>query len=53
MPSKQNAKTNSWQGWWLAIRPKTLPAAATGVVTGSALAWRDGAFHWGPALAIA
>ena len=39
MPSRQNAKTNSWRGWWLAIRPKTLPAAATGVVTGSAGDW--------------
>lgn len=37
--------------WWLAIRPKTLPAAATGVIVGSALAWRDGGFSFGPALA--
>lgn len=37
--------------WWLAIRPKTLPAAASGVVTGSALAWQDGRFMLGPALA--
>jgi len=37
--------------WWLAIRPKTLPAAAAGVVAGSALAWRDGGFSLGPALA--
>lgn len=35
----------------MAIRPKTLPAAASGVVMGSALAWRDGHFQIGPALA--
>jgi 1,4-dihydroxy-2-naphthoate octaprenyltransferase len=37
--------------WWLAVRPKTLPAAASGVVVGTALAWRDGRFSVGPALA--
>ena len=35
----------------LAIRPRTLPAAAAGVVMGSALAWRDGAFRFETALA--
>ncbi|MEW5941883.1 MAG: 1,4-dihydroxy-2-naphthoate octaprenyltransferase, partial [Chloroflexota bacterium] len=40
-----------FQIWWLAIRPKTLPAAASGVVMGSALAWRDGTFQPLPALA--
>lgn len=35
----------------MAIRPRTLPAAASGVVMGSALAWRDGAFQIAPALA--
>jgi len=35
----------------LAARPKTLPAAVAGVVTGTALAWRDGQFHPGAALA--
>lgn len=39
------------QIWLLASRPKTLPAAAAGVITGSALAWRDGYFQLGPALA--
>ena len=39
------------QIWWMAIRPKTLPAAASGVAMGSALAWRDGAFQFWPALA--
>ena len=33
------------QTWMLAIRPRTLPAAAAGVVMGAALAWRDGYFR--------
>ncbi len=37
--------------WLLAIRPKTLPAAASGVIVGSVLAWRDGVWSVGPALA--
>ena len=37
--------------WWLAIRPRTLPAALSGVITGSALAWHDGVFRLLPALA--
>jgi 1,4-dihydroxy-2-naphthoate octaprenyltransferase len=39
------------QIWWLAIRPRTLPAAASGVVMGSALAWWDGSFQLLPAFA--
>jgi len=31
--------------WMLAIRPRTLPAAAAGVVMGAAMAWRDGFFR--------
>lgn len=42
---------NVFQIWWLAIRPKTLPAAASGVVMGSALAWANGSFQVLPALA--
>ncbi len=38
-------QTINWQAWGLAIRPRTLPAAAAGVVMGSALAWRDGYFR--------
>lgn len=37
--------------WWLAIRPRTLPAAMAGVITGSALALQDGKFKLLPALA--
>jgi len=37
--------------WWLAIRPRTLPAAASGVVMGSAIAWKDNSFQLLPALA--
>ena len=44
--AKQNLKA-----WILAIRPRTLPAAASGVVMGSALAWRDGLFRIDAALA--
>jgi 1,4-dihydroxy-2-naphthoate octaprenyltransferase len=44
-------KPSLFQIWWLAIRPRTLPAAASGVVMGSALAWVDGSFQLLPALA--
>jgi len=42
---------DSLSTWLLAIRPKTLPAAVSSVVTGTALAAHDGAFSPGPALA--
>ena len=48
---KQENTMSIWQIWWLAIRTKTLPAAASGVVTGSALAWMDHSFHLLPAIA--
>jgi 1,4-dihydroxy-2-naphthoate octaprenyltransferase len=44
-------KPNFIQTWWLAIRPRTLPAAASGVTMGCALAWYDGSFMLLPALA--
>lgn len=44
-------KPTLFQIWWIAIRPKTLPAAASGVVMGCALAWHDGTFQFLPALA--
>jgi 1,4-dihydroxy-2-naphthoate octaprenyltransferase len=37
--------------WWLAIRPRTLPAAVAPVLVGAALAWSDQAFRPLPALA--
>lgn len=37
--------------WWLAIRPKTLPAAAAPVAVGSAAAAADGFFAYVPAFA--
>ncbi len=40
-----------WKVWWLAARPKTLPAAAAPVIVGMALAWHQGVFHLGAALA--
>jgi 1,4-dihydroxy-2-naphthoate polyprenyltransferase len=50
LPAPQ-AQTPLLRRWYLAIRPKTLPAAASSVIVGSALAWRDGGFSAGPALA--
>lgn len=47
----EQKKKNLFQIWWLAIRPRTLPAAASGVAMGCALAWYDGAFQILPALA--
>jgi 1,4-dihydroxy-2-naphthoate octaprenyltransferase len=44
-------KPFDWNTWGLAIRLRTLPAAAAGVITGSALAWRDGTFRLNAALA--
>ena len=44
-------KPTLFQIWWMAIRPKTLPAAASGVLMGSSLAWLDGSFQLLPALA--
>jgi len=42
---------NVWQRWMLAIRPKTLPAAAAGVVAGCGVAFTLEQFHIGAALA--
>jgi len=37
--------------WWMAARPRTLPAAVAPVIAASALAFYDGAFRWDAALA--
>lgn len=49
--SKSEQLLSPFQIWVLASRPKTLPAAAAGVITGTALAFHDGYFTFGPALA--
>ena len=49
--SQHDQPLSHWQVWMLAARPKTLPAAASGVVAGTALTLRDGHFRLGPALA--
>ena len=43
--------SNPFHIWWLAIRPRTLPAAASGVLAGCALALHDHVFRLLPALA--
>lgn len=47
----QNAEMPLWKAWWLAARPKTLPAAIAPVIAGSAVAWHEGGFHLPAALA--
>ena len=44
-------KSFDWNTWGLAVRLRTLPAAAAGVITGSALSWYDGFFRFDAALA--
>ena len=50
-PDASPAAPGALRTWLLAIRPKTLPAAASGVIVGTALAWRSGGFALGPAIA--
>lgn len=49
VPNQPNL--TSLQIWWLAARPKTLPAAAAPVIVGTAVAISQGVFNLGPALA--
>lgn len=43
-------KKNTPHAWFLATRPKTLPAAATPVIVAWALAYHEKSFQWIPAL---
>ena len=47
----EKAMVSGWKVWWLALRPKTLWAAAAPVIMGSAMAQHDGMGHWPAALA--
>jgi 1,4-dihydroxy-2-naphthoate octaprenyltransferase len=49
--SERDGHLNLWQVWWLAARPKTLPAAAAPVIVGTAVAISNGKFQFLPALA--
>jgi len=46
-----NTKPTMFQIWYMAMRPKTLPAAAAPVMVGISLALGDGGFRFFPALA--
>ncbi len=48
---QEESRPTPFQIWLMAARPKTLPAAATPVIVGSAVAFSEGAFHFWPALA--
>ena len=50
-PIANNKELNFIQRWWLACRPKTLPAAVSPVLVGWGIAFSMGRFQWGPALA--
>jgi 1,4-dihydroxy-2-naphthoate polyprenyltransferase len=47
----ENPELTPYQIWMMAARPKTLPAAAAPVIAGTAVAFAEGVFSPGPALA--
>ena len=51
MNMAQGSELTPWQAWLIAIRPKTLPAAVSPILVGTALALSDGVFTPLPALA--
>lgn len=51
MSQSDSPRISTRQAWLLAIRPKTLPASASGVIAGSAAAFADGGFR--PLVALA
>ncbi len=52
MTSDKIRSLTTLQRWWLAIRPRTLPAAASPVLIGWAVAWVNDAFLVLPAIII-
>ncbi|MBW1799677.1 MAG: 1,4-dihydroxy-2-naphthoate polyprenyltransferase [Deltaproteobacteria bacterium] len=51
MPELPEQPISNFKAWMMAIRPKTLPAAISPVVVGTAMAFHDGTFKVLPALA--
>lgn len=51
MESYPSVSVNNLSLWWLAVRPRTLWASLAPVIMGTAMAYGDGVYHWGSALA--
>lgn len=51
MIEEVDRELSRWEIWMLAARPRTLPAAASPVIVGSAVAYSEGGFQLLPALA--
>ncbi len=45
-PGAHQPNMSIFKRWWLAIRPRTLPAAASPVLLGLAIAWAEGKLNW-------